>query len=347
MERQGTAAASPTVAGRLSLSAQTSRYTNILSERLWSYRAAAFANEDVFDEQISRLPNPPVFTRDASHRNVIVPDDPGLRAAVLRLIPREKQHKWFRSMKSSQALAVSIFGNLKVQNRTNCLSEVNADDGDGPAFRQGRIGPEDLELEHDVTSLNEIRATSVDLLVSGPAFICVECKLSEQEVGCCSRPALKKDHREYCNGSYVRQSGRSHRCALAERGMNYWEHIPSVLNWEADRDSSPCPLAVPYQLVRNILAASVDGGHIRTGRGHALLVYDDRNPAFQPHDKGTFETLRAQLRDVTMLRRCSWQAILSVMDGYDDLQWLVSELDRKYGLAPVGRVAADAMAQRE
>lgn len=274
------------------------------------------------------VPNPPVFTREASHRNVIVPEDPMLAAEVLKLVPREKRHKWFRSMKSSQALALSVFGNLKVLNRTRCLSEVSADDGSVPAFGHGQIEASNLELEHDVNSLNEVRATSVDLLVSGPTVACVECKLSEQEVGCCSRPRLKKDHPEYCNGSYVRQGDRTHRCALAERGMSYWEHIPSVLNWEVDRDHSPCPLAIPYQLVRNVLAASVDGS-----RGHALLVYDARNPAFQPRDHGTFESLREQLRDVTMLRRCTWQAILAAMGSHDDLQWLVHELNRKYGLA--------------
>jgi hypothetical protein len=251
-----------------------------------------------------------------------------LAAEVLKLVPREKRHKWFRSMKSSQALALSVFGNLKVLNRTRFLSEVRADDGSVPAFGHGQIEASDLELEHDVNSLNEVRATSVDLFVSGPTVACVECKLSEQEVGCCSRPRLKKDHPEYCNGSYARQGDRSHRCALAERGMSYWEHIPRVLNWEVDRDQSPCPLAIPYQLVRNVLAASVHGS-----RGHALLVYDARNPAFQPCDHGTFETLREQLRDVTMLRRCTWQAILAAMGSHDDLQWLVHELNRKYGFA--------------
>ena len=116
--------------------------------------------------------------------------------------------------------------------------------------------------------------------------------------------------------------------------MSYWEHIPSVLNWDADRDQTPCPLAKPYQLVRNVLAASVVEGKVRRGSGHAVLVYDDRNPAFQPRDHGPFEKLRAQLRDATVLRRCSWQAILTAMDRHDDLQWLVRAVDHKYGLAP-------------
>jgi hypothetical protein len=323
------------VLSRLNLWGHALTYSEMLTQHLWSYRAATFANEEaIFDTRLSRLPNPPVFIRAASDRNIIVPDDPHLAKAVLELVPREKRHKWFRSMKSSQALALSIFGNLRMANKTGCLSEVVADDDAMPAFGPGSIGSSDLELEHDVRSLNEVRATSVDVLVSGGTFVCVECKLSEQEVGCCSRPRLKKRHPEYCDGSFVRQGGRSHRCALAERGMSYWEHIPGVLNWEVDRDRTPCPLAKPYQLVRNILAAVVAEGNVRRGRGHALLVYDDRNQAFQPRESGPFEELRSQLRDVTMLRRCSWQAILAAMDRHDDLQWLIRALDCKYGLSP-------------
>src|SRR5688572_12247029 len=98
-------------------------YSDILTQHLWSYRSAAFRNQDaVFDEQFSRLPNPPVFKKEAAHQNVIVPTDPELPATILRLVPPEKRHKWFRSMKSSQALALSVFGNLKVLNRTSCLS---------------------------------------------------------------------------------------------------------------------------------------------------------------------------------------------------------------------------------
>jgi hypothetical protein len=243
-------------------------------------------------------------------------------------------------MKSSQALALSVFGNLKILNQADCLAEVHDEDGFGPAFRHGVIEPDDLELEYDVTSLNEIRATSVDLFVSGPALTCVECKLSEAEVGCCSRPALRKEHADYCSGSYVQQKARYHRCVLAERGMTYWDHIPHVLKWDVSSDHSPCPLAAPYQLVRNVLAASVENGQVLAGRGHALLVYDARNPAFRPRPGGTVEALREQMHDPSMLRRSSWQSILSVMQDFEALQWLVKELGRKYGLHPCVREAA-------
>lgn len=321
------------------MTARQGAYSELLTEQLWSYRDAEFGTEGaLFDTRLSRPPNPPVFTREAAHRNVIVPDDPALAARVLELVPREKRHKWFRSMKSSQALALSVFGSLKVLNRAECLSTVAADDDAIPAFGPGPIRSADLELEHDVSSLNEVRSTSVDVLVSGATFVCVECKLSEQEVGSCSRPRLKKGHPEYCDGSFARQGARSHRCALAERGMSYWDHIPEVLRWEVNLDQSPCPLAKPYQLVRNVLAASVDQGKVKVGRGHALLVYDARNPAFQLSAEGQFEALRVQLRDRTILRRCSWQAVLTALERHDDLRWLVRAVENKYGLAPQARV---------
>jgi hypothetical protein len=120
--------------------------------------------------------------------------------------------------------------------------------------------------------------------------------------------------------------------------MSYWDHIPEVLRWEVNLDQSPCPLAKPYQLVRNVLAASVDQGKVKVGRGHALLVYDARNPAFQLSAEGQFEALRVQLRDRTILRRCSWQAVLTALERHDDLRWLVRAVENKYGLAPQARV---------
>jgi hypothetical protein len=173
-----------TVPAPMSNPAERAPYAQSLTAHLWAYRREAFGDEpDLFDVQYSRLPNPPVFTQASAHRNVIVAEDPDLAAAVLNLLPREKQHRWFRSMKSSQALALSVFGNLKILNRTDCLAEVLDEDGAGPAFRHGIIRSDDLEVEYDVTSLNEIRATSVDLLVSGPTIICVESSYLRRKSG--------------------------------------------------------------------------------------------------------------------------------------------------------------------
>jgi hypothetical protein len=311
------------------------QYSAELTQQLWRHQQEKFAGRTaLFDEKYSSLPNPPVFTREHADLNVLVPEDPTLAAEVLALVPLANRHKWFRSMKSSQALALSVFGNLKVLGRTECLSWVEADDGAGLAFGAHKIRADAVQLEHEVESLHEIRPTSIDVWVSQPTVACVECKLSEREVGRCSRPRLPSAHSEHCDGSYRRQAGRTSRCALTERVIAYWDHIPRVLRWQADQDHIPCPLAEPYQLVRNVLAAYVENDKVNTVRGHALLVYDARNPAFQPRDAGSFETLRGDLHDASLLRRCSWQAILGVMADHDDLRWLVERVGDKYGLAP-------------
>jgi hypothetical protein len=111
-------------------------YTVSLTKQLWAYHSATFSGDaHLFDAEQSHLPNAPVFTRQNAHRNTIVPGDPGLASTVLKLLPQRKQHRWFRSMKSSQALALSVFGNLKVLHRADCLVNVLDDDGFGLAFR--------------------------------------------------------------------------------------------------------------------------------------------------------------------------------------------------------------------
>jgi hypothetical protein len=41
-----------------------------------------------------------------------------------------------------------------------------------------------------------------------------------------------------------------------------------------------------YQLVRNILAVGVKNGETSPANGHAMLIYDERNPAFQASGSG-------------------------------------------------------------
>ena len=58
---------------------------------------------------------PPVFKPEHAHRNVLLRPDaaPDEIEAVLSAMPAGTHHKWFRSMTSSQALAQSVFANLK------------------------------------------------------------------------------------------------------------------------------------------------------------------------------------------------------------------------------------------
>jgi hypothetical protein len=310
-------------------------YLDSLHATQWAYRDTVLSHDGHLFRPGEDRQHPPVFLKEHAGRNVLCPPDPELTTLVLDSIPAGRRHRWFRSLKSSQALAQSVFGNLKAHRRLDCLLDVRADDDDAPAFGAGPMDPDGVELEHRVGRefLMEPRPTDIDVWMSGRTVVCVECELTEAEVGQCSRPRCPT-HRFPCNGNFEQQPGLQYRCALARQGVQYWSHIPRILKWSHEEDARPCKLLAPYQLVRNILAACVEGGRVNPDRGHALLVFDARNPAFWHRDDGTFEKLQRDLRDPALLRRCSWQSIIRVMADYDDLTWLVRALEQKYGLNP-------------
>lgn len=115
----------------------------------------------------------------------------------------------------------------------------------------------------------------------------VEVKFTEVEFGRCSRPRLQPSdanfERDHCDGTYTVQRRRTERCTLTQLGVRYWQYAPMLFTWDAEQDHRPCPLAATYQLVRNILAACVrEDGSVDATTSHALVIYDARNPAFQP-----------------------------------------------------------------
>ena len=121
-----------------------------LTERLWAYRYLRFAGRDgLFDLKYAAPPKPPVFAEDQDNWNVIVPNDPTKASEVRAQIRTNKRHRWFRSMKSSQALTLSVFGNLKLLGHTDVLTAITSDGGGGPAFGPGPIGPDDILLEYE------------------------------------------------------------------------------------------------------------------------------------------------------------------------------------------------------
>jgi hypothetical protein len=192
-----------------------------------------------------------------------------------------------------------------------------------------------MTLEQPVNWLGEPRPTSIDVYLKSPQYrIAVECKLSESVFGACSRPRLPRDNPSYCDGTYTVQHGRRTRCALTEIGVQYWQHAPAVFNWNPDIDHSPCPLAWTYQLVRNVLAATVRKDRIETASGHALIIYDERNPAFWPGGdaRSAYDAVCKALRHPGLLRTVSWQRVIDQLSAVGDLRWLVDGLEAKYGL---------------
>jgi hypothetical protein len=311
-----------------------------LVDQLWDYRARAFgADESLFDSPRRRPDRAPVFRPEAGDRNVLVPpgSDPATALRVRRAIPPGERHRYFASMRSSQAVAQSVFANLQASGELGALAGWTDDDG-LPVFPDGTVG--EMRLEHTIGHLREPRPTQVDVWFDGSTRVAVECKLTEAEVGSCSRPRLPPDDPGQCDGTYRRQRDRAAKCTLTEIGVAYWDFISRLLTWPADRDLSPCPLHHTYQLVRNLLAACVTtGGAVDPDHGLAVLLYDDRNPANHPDGAvgSAWAQVNESLRSPGGLRRCSWQHLLGHLRRQGAAAWLLPALEGKYGLTAGAR----------
>lgn len=111
---------------------------------------------------------PPVFHKHADDFNVLIAPDifPEDRVFLLDYLPVRERHRWFRSMTSSQAIALSVFGNLKMYGLLGLLNELDDEDG-RPIFGKEAITPKNFQMEYKVDSLGEPRATSLDALITG------------------------------------------------------------------------------------------------------------------------------------------------------------------------------------
>lgn len=315
-------------------------YKNKLLHRYWEYQKENYPDwERFFAHPQGLYSRPPVFLRSESWRNVIF--DPNVSKTdindLLRLLPKSEMHKWFRSMNSSQALGLSIFGNLVMHDSISIISDLK-DDQDKLLFKDFSIYSGNFHFEQKIEYLGEPKPTSVDGFIPGKKQIALEFKFIESEIGPCSRPRVSKRDPHYykknCDGNYKVQNKRKSRCSLTERGVQYWDFIPHLFDLDSENDHSPCPIASNYQLVRNILAAGVTpDGNASVNNGYVVLFYDERNPAFTNGGKAlhSYNQTIHQLRDPGMLRKCSWQKIINLMRSKSILPWLTEELDKKYG----------------
>jgi hypothetical protein len=312
-----------------------------LNQRYWAYLKSQFLEwEKYIDRPESEGIRPPVFHIDEAWRNVIVNPNESQQELdrLLAMIPEHERHKWFRSMNSSQALVQSIFGNLAIHGLLSNLTDMLDDDGIA-LFGKAQLLYDNFAMEFKIDYLGEPRRTSLDGYIKGDYRVALECKFTESEVGTCSRPRLTPSDSnyeyEYCDGTYSEQRTRKERCSLTEVGVSYWHYIPRLFYWNNDDDLIPCPLATNYQLVRNILAVGVcPNREVSLTNGHVVLIYDERNPAFQTGGSGfiAFMETRQALREPTMLRKCSWQRIIQHLRNEGFLSWLTEQLALKYGL---------------
>ncbi len=311
-----------------------------LASEFWRFVDDAFQDRrHYFDRPGPTSSRPPVFVRDKEEHNLLYPPDASeeIRQAILGSVPVGERHEYFGSMRSSQALAQSVFGSLVALKKIDLLASLKADD-DSPAFFD-EVADSRVELEYAVGHLGEPRPTSVDVWFEGQYRVAVECKFGEGEFGPCSRPNIKPNNHRYdryhCDGTYSHQRERKARCSLTEVGVRYWDFVPELFKWAVDRDLTPCPLDGTYQLVRNVLAACVElDRSVNTETAHALVIYDERNPAFHPGGNAYTQWNAAVdgLRNNTRLRRCSWQRFVEHIRSDPELDWLVEGLRTKYGI---------------
>lgn len=309
--------------------------------RYWTYQRAFFPNiEDYFERPFTSDRRPPVFRKQKEWANVIVSPEAGQdEINKLRgLLPETERHKWFRSMNSSQALAQSILGNLAIYGHLGHLTELT-DDAGMPLLGEVQVSLENFFMEYKVDYLGEPRRTNLDCFISGKYRVAIECKFTETEVGSCSRPRLTLSNSNYaadfCDGNYMEQMERKEKCSLMSIGVLYWKYVPELLRWRNDIDLKPCPLNKNYQLVRNVLAVCVQrDGSASSESGHVVLIYDERNPAFQMGGDGFIAIKETQqaLKEKSLLRKCSWQRIVMHLRKKQILPWLLEQLELKYGL---------------
>jgi hypothetical protein len=108
-----------------------------------------------------------------------------------------------------------------------------------------------------------------------------------------------------------------------------------LFKWQSHNDLLPCPLNKNYQLARNILAIGVKADEsVSVDNGHVVVIYEERNPAFQEQGNAYAAYLETQaaLRKPTMLRKCSWQRIIEHIRRCGSLPWLAEHIALKYGV---------------
>lgn len=366
---------------------QKSFFKTSVLERFWDYRLkSGLFKAEYFDEKYSNPLKSCVFKKGHANHNVLLcptDTDEQRKEKVLSEIPASHRdeggdgggrHRWFRSMSSSQALAQSVFGNLKHYDKLHLLADLVGTDGQPLFIRNGGQGACMLEYASNV--LQEPRPTSVDVFFPGTYQVAVECKFCEVEVGTCSRPREEEKPEEHCykgeldtlinepkepeakaiflekrrlaeskladmkkmameRGSALSYKSDCILSALKPTKIKYWDFIPQLFTWSTDMTEAPCPLRMPYQLVRNVLMACVRDGKADAKNGHAVLLYDKRNLAF--HRKGekgreAFDQVRAGLKVPSLMQECTWQTVVKAIRKDKDMLWLTDALRDKYGI---------------
>jgi hypothetical protein len=185
--------------------------------------------------------------------------------------------------KSSQALAIDVFGTLQQSDDRDAIFDHLATSLGLPAGGPWQLG---LEWRDPDNQLNEKQRTWVDAVARSPrCIIFFECKFTEPDGGGCGQtvPILtgrRKGFRQ-CNGGYVPQhptpEGPHERCILTLKGMRYWDYIPLVFRLDPDRSYLPCPFAGPwFQWMRNLTSCYAVARAAQLQPAFLVIYADDR-----------------------------------------------------------------------
>ena len=135
-------------------------YMEAVLQTLWAY---ADRHHDGELDGGRKQRRPPVFTPGFELKNVLAPPT-GTKASDIRAaIPIRQRHKWFGSMRSSQALTQSVFAAIHAFDRLDLFEGMVAECGRSAFFSDQQDWS--MSIEHKVSGLNEPRPTNVDVLL--------------------------------------------------------------------------------------------------------------------------------------------------------------------------------------
>lgn len=321
------------------MTTQYQDYYKGMIARFQEYRENYFS-EDVVDMSAGEGH---VFTEEDSTLNLFLPE-------LGSLIPPSDRHKWFRSMTSSQALAVSVIGTIVQRGDLELLCAFICDDLLPLVFKETVLEFDSFEYVPRHLEKGK-RKSQVDVYIRSPGFrLSIECKLTEKDTGQC-RMSKEGEQRD----AYSEFSGFTFCDRVRYNGARYWDYWPKISDQpRPETCTEECPLHSTYQLARNVMAAGIEP---ETGefdeKGSALLLYDDRNPGFQVGDdisglskailsssKSTgegirsFATLKMMLKNTTLLRSATWQSLAGLLWAEGSYEDLLRFLKEKYGILP-------------
>ena len=254
-----------------------------------TYRRRHFAGRDALLE-----PGPQgalIFRPEAAHRNLF---DPALYHDLAH------RPRGLRSMTSSRALAISVFGTLARREDLGLLAEVPCADFLPLLPEAGQAWALDLQGER-----------GVDLWLRGPDLrLTVAPCLLERNLGACP-----KARRGACAGPVC--------CPL----------VAQQIGWQGGGPAD-CPLHQLYVLAQPLRALAGDPAAGADSPRTLLLVCDARNPAFAPDSRlsGLLAELQQALPAPFVLRRITWQAIAAAMARSPWYSDLLGFLREKYGI---------------